>query len=148
MYKVYQIVSGDTVGDIAKKSNSTVEVIEELNGPISNFSVGDFIVVPNQDFKNFKSYTVKNGDSLYSIARMNNISIDDLAMLNGINKNEYIYPNQQLLIPNEDVDIYITKTGDTLETITNRFDENYETISNQNSKIYLLPEQLIIIKKK
>ena len=148
MYKVYQIMSGDTIRDIAEKNNTTVEVIEELNGPISNFSVGEFIVVPNQDFTNFKSYTVKNGDSLYSIARLNNIGVDDLAMLNGINKNEYIYPNQQLLIPNEDIDIYITKVGDTIDTLTSKFNTDYQTISNQNSKIYLLHEQLIITKKK
>lgn len=148
MYKVYKIETGDTAEAIAQKTNTTVDVLEELNGSINNFSVGEFIVVPNQDFTNFKSYTVKNGDSLYSIARINNISVDDLAMLNGINKNEYIYPKQQLLIPNEDTDIYITKVGDTIKTITDKFNTNYQTISDQNSKIYLLPEQLIIIKKK
>lgn len=148
MYKVYKIESGDTAESIAKKINTTVDVLEELNGPISSFSVGEFIVVPSQDSTNFKNYTVKDGDSLYSIARINNISVDDLAMLNGINKNEYIYPKQQLLIPNEDIDIYITKVGDTIKNITDKFNSNYQTISDQNSKIYLLPEQLIIIKKK
>ena len=148
MYKVYKIENGDTVEDIARKNYTTVDVLYELNGPIGNFSVGEFIVVPNQDLTNFKSYIVKNGDSLYSIARLNNISVDDLAMLNGINKNEYIYPNQELLIPNEGIEIYITKVGDTIKTLTDKFNTNYQTISDQNSKIYLLPEQLIIIKKK
>lgn len=148
MYRVYKIQVGDTLEQIANNLNTTVEILEQLNGPLNNLYDFEYIIVPNNQSNNFKTYYVKIGDSLYSIARENGISVDDLVMLNGLNKNDYIYPNQQLLLPNNDIELYITKTGDTVETLTNKFDTNYDEISKQNSKIYLLPEQLIIIKKK
>lgn len=148
MYKVYKIQVGDTLEEIANKNNTTVELLEQLNGPLDNLVDLEYIIVPNNQSENFKTYYVKKGDSLYSIARANGISVDDLVMLNGLNKNEYIYPNQQLLLPNENVDIYITRNGDTIESLVERFNVDYGDISKQNSKIYLLPEQLIMIKKK
>lgn len=148
MYRVYKIQVGDTLEQIANNLNTTVEILEQLNGPLNNLYDFEYIIVPNNQSTNFKTYYVKTGDSLYSIARENGISVDDLVMLNGLNKNDYIYPNQQLLLPNNDIELYITKAGDTVETLTNKFDTNYDEISKQNSKIYLLPEQLIIIKKK
>lgn len=148
MYKVYKIQVGDTLEEIANKNNTTVELLEQLNGPLDNLVDLEYIIVPNNQSENFKTYYVKKGDSLYSIARANGISVDDLVMLNGLNKNEYIYPNQQLLLPNENVDIYITRNGDTIESLAERFNVDYIDISKQNSKIYLLPEQLIMIKKK
>ena len=148
MYKVYKIQVGDTLEEIANKNNTTVELLEQLNGPLDNLVDLEYIIVPNNQSENFKTYYVKKGDSLYSIARANGISVDDLVMLNGLNKNEYIYPNQQLLLPNENIDMYITRNGDTIESLVERFNVDYGDISKQNSKIYLLPEQLIMIKKK
>ena len=43
-----------------------------------------------------------------------------LAQLNGINKSDYIYPNQTLLIPKAGSILYITAAGDTLSEIAIR----------------------------
>ena len=48
----------------------------------------------------------------------------------------------------EAVPIYITKEGDTLSSVTKSLNANLEAIINQNRRIYLLPEQLIVYKKK
>jgi len=147
MYKVYQIKVGDTIETIANDLGVDANVIRELNSSM-DFSVGEYIIVPNKQNDYFKTYIVKKGDSLYTIARQIGISVDDLVMLNGLNKNEYIYPNQELLIPNDNIDIYITKMGDTLENVINKLNTDYNTMKQQNSTIYLLPEQLIINKKR
>ena len=47
----------------------------------------------------FDYYTVVNGDTLYKVAKDNNMDVSLLAQLNGIKEEDYIYPNQVLLMP-------------------------------------------------
>lgn len=77
---------------------------------------------------------------------MFNIDMDDLASINGLEINEYLYPNQKLLVPKEGVYAYITKDGDTLINIADNLSINPEDILFYNKRIYLLPEQLIAYK--
>ena len=46
-----------------------------------------------------RTHTVKEGDSLWKIARQYGVSIDRLAKLNNLNKDRYIRPGQKLEIP-------------------------------------------------
>ena len=96
----------------------------------------------------FDYYKITNGDTLYKIAKDNNIDPNLLAELNGINENDYIYPEQVLLIPKAGSILYITAIGDTLSGILNGMNIDIDTLMNQNSKIYLQPEQLIVYKYK
>ena len=66
---------------------------------------------------------------------------------NGIKKDEYIYPKQELMIPKEGYSYYITAEGDTLREVINVFNTSYEKLLKENKTIYLLPEQLIVLKK-
>ncbi len=102
----------------------------------------------DNDSKYFDYYTVTNGDTLYQIATKNNINPSLLAQLNGINIDDYIYPNQVLLIPKAGSILYFTTIGDTLSEIANGLGISIQELINQNSKIYLQPEQLIIYKYK
>lgn len=74
--------------------------------------------VPDTDVGD--TYTVKRGDTLWGIAMMHDMSVYDLAKLNGISLNDYIYPGQVLKVKMptdsapEDGDIYIVKPGDSL----------------------------------
>ena len=74
------------------------------------------IDVPNKDED---TYTVKRGDTLWEIAMRHDMSVYDLANMNGISLNDYIYPGQVLRVkPVEekpaDPDTYIVKAGDSL----------------------------------
>lgn len=149
MYKIYQVEYGDTIDIIANKTNTTKENIKSIND-IENDNdlvVGGLIIVPKQKRMNFENYKIKQGDSIYSIARMYNVDPDILLMLNGLNKNEYIYPNQEIMVPLRDISVYITKQGDTLDKIINNFGIDANSLNNQNKTIFVMEDQLIINKK-
>lgn len=149
MYKIYQVEYGDTFDSIAKKTSTTVDDLKVINGYNDDYDlmVGSLIIVPNTKNQYFKMYNVKQGDTIYSIAKMFNIDENTLMLLNGLKEEEYIYPNQEIMIPNDDIYVYITKEGDTIKTIGDFFNSDLNTIANENSNIFVLEDQLIIHKK-
>ncbi len=54
-------------------------------------------------------YTIQKGDNLYEIAKKSNVNPKLLAIINGLNVNDYIYPNQIIMIPKSNYAYYITK---------------------------------------
>ena len=88
-------------------------------------------------------YTIELGDNLYQISIKYNINPELLAALNGLNLNDYIYPGQVLMIPRGGYSYYLTKEGDTLETVANIFDSTLDNVLKNNNVIYLLSGQLL-----
>ena len=148
MYDKYLIRHGDTLQSIANKFNTNEETILEINNiPFPDMIIeGREIIVPINKEKYFEYYTIKKGDSLYAIAREYNINPDLLAILNGIDKEDYIYPNQEILIPKSNYSYYVTTEGDTLELVSNKFNTSKKDLLNYNETIYLLPGQLLVKK--
>lgn len=145
MYQVYQIGYGDTVDSIANKFGISVDDLRSLNNDINNSLLpGSFLVVPST-YNNFNKYTIKQGDSLYKIAMDNNVDLDTIVAINGLNKDDYIYPGEVILIPKEGIGVFMTKEGTTLDNLSNL--GNMEDIYKLNAKIYLLPNQAILYKK-
>lgn len=143
MYQVYEVMDGDTVDSIADKVGiSSLELIR-INGK-AFFDVGDLIVVPNNSL--YFSYYVKSGESLYDIARRFNQNVDVLYQINGIKEGDYIYPNQEILIPNGDSSFYVTVDGDNLSVISSRVDVSISDILRDNPNLLLVPGQLVILK--
>lgn len=146
MYKVYQVMPGETLDSVAKKLGTTIEKLMELNGNIV-LTPGMNIIVPTSGNDLFRTHTVKQGDNMYAIAKTYNAKYEDLIKLNGLNKEDYIYPGQELLIPNENVEIYITKEGSTLKDATSSLGADINGLLMQNDTLYLQPDQLIVYKK-
>lgn len=148
MYDKYLIKEGETLEDIASRFNTSVDMILSINDIYSReyLIAGEEIIVPKNQESYFTYYTVNQGDSLYQIARKYNINPSLLALLNGLNMEDYIYPNQRLIIPKSGYSFYITKDGDTLEIVRDKFNKNWEDILKYNETIYLLPGQLMINK--
>ena len=148
MYDKYLIKEGETLEDIASRFNTSVDMILNINDIYSReyLRAGEEIIVPKNQESYFTYYTVNQGDSLYQIARKYNINPSLLALLNGLNMEDYIYPNQRLIIPKSGYSFYITKDGDTLEIVRDKFNKNLEDILRYNETIYLLPGQLMINK--
>ena len=89
---MYTVKKGDSLYSISKKYNTSVDEIMKLNYLTNtNLSVGQVIRIPefyfdmdNMYLPNYINYTVKKGDSLYSIARTYKIDINTLRKDNAL----------------------------------------------------------------
>ncbi len=146
---IYIVEKGDTIESIGRKYNIPVIEIIKANNLKAPYLLneGDSLTIPTGLYNIFDYYVVKKGDNLYEIAQKNNISLDLLLGVNGLDKDEYIYEGQTILIPKSDVKLYITKTGDTIESVSDFFKAPGVDIIYSNNSIYLLPGQLIIYRK-
>ena len=147
MYDKYTVGYNESLNDLASRFNTTKEELMSINNLYDEVMLraGMDIAVPaNNDY--FTTYTVNSGDNLYAIARRYNINPTLLAALNGLNMDDYIYPNQKIMIPKSGYSFYITKDGDTLSIVADKFKRNADEIIKMNQTIYLLPGQLMINK--
>ena len=149
MYKIYQVEYGDTIDKVASKTGTTSNNIKDINGisSDSDLVVGNLIIVPKENDILFQNYKVKQGDSIYSIARIYNVDPNTLLLLNGLNKNDYIYPNQEITVPMQGVTVYVTKQGDTIDMIINNLAIDANNLNKQNKRIFVTEDQLIVNKK-
>jgi len=100
----YKIKSGDSIGSIAEKYGVKVSEIQKWNNISGNkilagntlkiYSDANVNDIPNETTKttkntktNQQNYTVKKGDSLYSIASKNNTTVAKLKSLNNLTTN-------------------------------------------------------------
>ena len=149
MYQIYQVLPNDDINEIAKKFNTTVDNLIDINGlsyPV-RLVPGNYIVVPKVESDYFETYVVKKGDNLYSIASRYGTDVATLELLNGLKKNEFIYPNQELLIPTSNVSIYMTTGDETLNDVANNFNVSIDEILSDNKQLYLAPDQIIVYKR-
>ena len=146
---IYITQKGDTIESIGRKYNIPVIEIIKANNLEAPYILkeGESLTIPTGLYNIFNYYKVKKGDTLYKIAKENDITTDLLSQINGLEKDEYIYENQTILVPKNDVTLYITKTGDKIETISDFFKAPSADIIYSNNNIYLLPGQLIIYRK-
>jgi len=80
-------------------------------------------------------YEVKKGDTLWDIARKYGVRWQEIAALNRIGNDEYIYAGQRLKIPADNPGTYIIKKGDNLWTIAQRYRVDlYSLIAANNIK--------------
>jgi len=144
VYKVYQIQSDDTIESISLKTGVPISEIRRINS-LSNEELfpGEYLVIPNQMDANFSKYIVKKGDNIYSIAEENNIDYLQLLKLNGLDENDYIYPNEEIIIPNGNFKFYITGDNDTLSSISNNLNIPVNELLKSNPKIKLQEDQMI-----
>lgn len=148
MYEKYTIQKGETLNMLAEKFNTLEHTIMDINNiPFPDMlREGMEIIVPKEKEKYFEYYTIQKGDSIYKIARQYNINPELLTALNGLNDEDYIYPNQKLLIPKSGYSYYITTEGDTLDIVADRFNISKDKLLSHNDVIYLLPGQLLVNK--
>ena len=151
MYTIYQVESGDTLASIANKYGIPMNALSSINGIMmgTNLNPGDYLVVPKMDNENlyFTRYTIKNGDTIYSIARRYNIDSKFLLRLNGLNENDIIYSGDYIFVPREGVKFYITGMNNTLNDVTRSLEVTPDELASQNNTIYLTNDQLFVYRK-
>ncbi len=146
VYQIYRVESSDTLEQIARKFGTTIDRLREING-MGEIYPGGYILVPsssnNTSSDIYEYYTVKQGDNIYAIARQYGVDYDTLLRLNGLKSDDYIYPNQQIMIPKSGSNVYVTKEIDTIQSLYNNYGSNWNEFLSKNKNIYVLPDQMI-----
>lgn len=151
-YINYVVQSGDTLYSIAKKFDVNVDTILKDNVLTSNIlKVGQNLKIRLNDNNMIEecigvdytppvsntqtiTYTVKKGDSLYSIARKFNTSVDTLVNINNLKSNN-LSIGQVLKIPSSSNNsrVYVVQSGDNLYSIARKFNISVDDIKKKNN---------------
>ncbi|WP_211654735.1 LysM peptidoglycan-binding domain-containing protein [Planococcus alpniumensis] len=142
----YTVKAGDTLYSIAKKYNVTVAALAKANN-ITNYNlirVGQVLVIPGTTAptpppSTTVKYTVKAGDTLYSIASKYNTTVAAIASANKITNTNLISVGQVLIIPVKQAPPpvttvkYTVKAGDTLYSIARKYNTTVTAIAKANN---------------
>lgn len=142
----YTVKAGDTLYSIARKYNVTVAALAKANN-ITNYNlirVGQVLVIPGTTAPTpppatTVKYTVKAGDTLYSIASKYNTTVAAIASANKITNTNLISVGQVLIIPVKQAPPpvttvkYTVKAGDTLYSIARKYNTTVTAIAKANN---------------
>ncbi len=137
----YIVKKGDSLYSIARKFNTTVDNIKKANNLKSNtLSIDTILIIPEEKIVSENIYTVQKGDSLYSIARKFNTTVDNIKKDNNLTSNT-LSIGQELIISkssniennNDNTITYIVKKGDSLWLLANKYNSTVDEIKRRNN---------------
>lgn len=135
----YIVKSGDSLWSIAKKFNTTVNELKSLNNLKSNLlSIGETLAIPIEGSSSTSdvTYTVKSGDSLWSIAQKYGTTVSNLKSLNNLTSNT-LQIGQKLLVQSTQMDDstnkYTVKSGDNLYAISKLYGVSVADLKEANN---------------
>lgn len=97
----YVVQAGDTLAIIASKFGTTWQAIASANNLVNanNIYTGQRLVIPSAPARQPVSYTVKSGDTLFSIATRYGTTVQVIQTANNLANPNSIYAGQVLTIP-------------------------------------------------
>lgn len=113
---VHKVEKGETYYSISKKYGLKVDELCSANGLTTNdvLKVGQTLSIPDKNAKTesssaekksetvsrkYDTYTVQKGDTFYRIAKVNEITVDELKKLNSLDEQSVLKIGQKLKIP-------------------------------------------------
>ena len=168
---LYTVKKGDSLYSIARVYETTVDKIMDINHLKSvNLSVGQVLRIPEIYFKesemvlpNYINYTVKKGDSLYSLSKQFGLPIESIIADNGLSSNTLsVGQNLKIRTMLEEVEEcfgngytpkeentrdYIVQRGDSLYGIAKKYNtsvEELKKVNNLNTNILNIGQKLKI----
>lgn len=168
---IYTVEAGDSLYEIAKKYDTTADLIKEYNGLDSNdLSIGQKLRIPcyiedndNSDLPEYVNYTVEAGDNLYDIAEKFDTTVDKIKKDNDLKSNT-LTVGTVLIIDDKkkissieecyglDFDVplsstYVVQSGDSLYSIAKKFGttaDKIKQLNNLNNNILSLGQEIVI----
>lgn len=144
--KFHTVKRGETLYSISKRYKVNQDKLETKNNISSdNINIGQILEIPqeqtqeeniqtqvidNEKSSKTKSHIVKRGETLYSISKKHNKSVDDLAKLNNLSKPYIIKIGQKLIIEEKEVDEYAEQKKEISENIQKKINSLKEIGSN------------------
>ena len=146
MSKTYIVKRGDTLYGISNQFGVSVTELASLNNVNAyTLQIGQVLKIPTSSGTNPDNmfmYTVKRGDTLYSISRIYNIPVNDIKKLNYLTSNN-LSIGQVIRIPEkynnyDEMKVptfinYTVKSGDTLYSISKKYGVLVDSIIQDNS---------------
>lgn len=128
----YTVKRGDTLYSISREYNIPIDTLISLNNLTSPaLKIGQILKLTSdskESLEDTEIYQVKRGDTLYNIASKFNTTVDNLKNINNLTSNTLTI-GQNLLVPifednnaEEDYDIYTVQKGDSLWSISRKYD--------------------------
>ena len=168
---IYTVEAGDSLYEIAKKYDTTADLIKEYNGLASNdLSIGQKLRIPcyiedndNSDLPEYVNYTVEAGDNLYDIAEKFGTTVDKIKKDNDLKSNT-LTVGTVLIIDDKkkissieecyglDFDVplsstYVVQSGDSLYSIAKKFGttaDKIKQLNNLNNNILSVGQEIVI----
>ena len=102
----HTVAQGQTLYSISKLYNTTVDEIIKFNpGSAEKLSIGQKLIIPRnsnskaKDGKNVKTHTIQQGETLYRLSKMYNVTTDELCAANpGLSINNF-RTGETIIIP-------------------------------------------------
>jgi LysM repeat protein len=97
---LYVVRSGDTAFSIARRFGIALDDLATANSlsPAFDIAIGQLLIIPDVPGPTGSAHVVQAGDTLYSIARRYNVSVETLAAVNQLPHPWHVSPDQTLWI--------------------------------------------------
>lgn len=152
----YIVKKGDTLYSISRKFGVSVNELKGYNNLTNNtLSIGQYLKIPQEEISDepgTEYYIVKSGDTLWSIAKNNNLTVSELKNINNLKSNA-LSIGQKLLLKEENMDTsvtenaYIVKKGDTLYQIAQKNNttvNELKSLNNLSSNTLSIGQKIIL----
>ncbi|MBE6353737.1 M23 family metallopeptidase [Treponema sp.] len=149
---VHKVAKGETFYSISKKYGITVDELCSANGITKNdvLKVGQSLKIPSAKTsgqapaqRNYDIYTVQKGDTLYHIARINGITVDELKKLNSLSDASSLKAGEKLKIPSSAAEVKNTVLPD----LTASDPRNYSSKKGDSSLVWPVKNPVVTYMK-
>ena len=128
-------LNGKTINDVIHPGQ-VIRVADKGDGQSVSNKVNTTPAQPKPAQPSAQYYTVRYGDSFWSIANKYGMNMYTLAANNGLSINSVIYPGQRLKVSgNAQVTqkVHYVRYGETLSGLSYSLGVNYQTLLNKNN---------------
>lgn len=148
----YTVQAGDSLWLLARRFNTTIEAIRDLNNLSSDsLNIGQVLLIPgSQTVEPGYSHTVQKGDTLWLLSQRYQTTVDAIKDLNNLT-GDALSIGQVLLIPDNNSSMdnftYTVEPGDTLYLLAQRYHTTVDELQTLNSlsSAMLSPGQRLLI---
>lgn len=151
----HTVQTGETLYSIAKKYNVKVDALQFLNAmKNNNIEIGQRLIVnpnlPSADTKEPQPvpgyHIVRHGETLFSISKLYNISVNDLKAINVLENNNIKIDQRLTVVPIKNSEnnsgsnsiYYTVEKGETLFSISRKFNISVTNLKELNSNMVQL----------